>query len=149
MSQLLSVDAGTAIDGLHASDRAIRRAYAEANRRLLERLLREAQSQAPVASGELRDSGEVRERTTLEGVQGSVVFTAPHALPVHEIPPPTGGGRSARVRADRRAKGGRTAYHPNGKWKYLEDPYLEMLPRWDAMVARDVAKVVSGLGGKK
>lgn len=72
----------------------------------------------PVASGGLRDSGEV---STVEWSGGvatiTIRYTAPHAIPVHENPsqhdPPTWEGKQIQ-------------WHPSGRGpKYLEIPLRE------------------------
>lgn len=65
-----------------------------------QRLLQASNQRVPVDSGELRDSG----RVTVEGLEASVGYGAPHAVAVHE---------------------NLEAHHDQGQAKFLEAALLE------------------------
>lgn len=61
----------------------------------------ESQNEVPVGSGELKQSGYLKEaRKTGNEIVAQIGYTAKHATQVHDVP----------------------AYHPSGKWQYLRDP---------------------------
>lgn len=51
----------------------------------LDIILRKSNYYCPVETGELRASGKKEITGTGLGTEGKVVYTAPHAIPVHEI----------------------------------------------------------------
>ncbi len=61
----------------------------------------ESQNEVPVGSGELKQSGYLKEAKKAGGeIVAEVGYSAKHAVQVHDVP----------------------AYHPTGKWQFLRDP---------------------------
>lgn len=82
-------------------------------RSVAKQLLSEAQEQVPVQTGELRDSGYVRQ----VGHVSYIGFTAPHAARNHE-------------RLDLK--------HPRGNAKFLERPLRDEVPHFDADISEGI-----------
>jgi hypothetical protein len=71
---------------------------------ILEAVKELSQEIVPYDTGELHDSAFVEVERDGGTLVGRVGYRAPHALRVHELP---------------------DLDHPQGRWKYLEEPFLE------------------------
>lgn len=104
-----------AIKNFSDMSRRGQRAYISAVRVEAELIMTESQRQVPVATGNLKSSKFVIAEEKADGVTVVLGYRAEYALFVHEIPP-------------------ERANHPDGKWKYLEDPMKKAIPGFDRRV---------------
>jgi hypothetical protein len=80
-----------------------------------------AQRDAPIEEGTLRASADVEVEETLDGADAIVSFSTPYAERQHEE---------------------LGFEHPHGgQAKYLEAPFKEMVPRYEAVIAAAVKRV--------
>ena len=140
----LRFDTRSVIEELRRADLVVREAFQASTRAEAERIMAKSQEQVPEDTGFLKSSKVIKVQNHADGCSITLAYTAPYALAVHEIPPPSGGGRSAVVRRDRRAAGNtRTAFHPQGKWKFLEDPWKEAVAGMDARIVRGMMRILN------
>lgn len=93
----------------------------------LDAVAKASQAEVPVITEVLKKSltTRVRERPAIFGI---VEYTAPYALPVHEIPRPPSS---------------------TGKWRYLADPFWRLEGKYLPTVAKEVERALSKAKGRR
>lgn len=120
------------LHGFDLYDKNTRNAARIAQQRISEGLLSESKKIVPVATSNLQKSAYKKEFREGGMWWSEVGYSAEYALPVHEIPAPPAV-----------SEGGRSAMHnPPRRWKYLEEPYLELLPTYNEKIAREIKKAL-------
>lgn len=95
-------------------------------------VMAESQELVPYKYGVLKGTGKVSQFAKPDNLEAKLTYGTEYAAAVHEIPEPPA-----------KSKGGRSARHEHGQWKYLETP----LKAREKTLQSDMAKRIGRIMG--